>query len=263
MTVCLFLHALDQTMLGRPDPRNLPEQLQMELLIQNFDGICVFQERSGDFRPVHQWVGLRFGDDGSVRRIDWNNALDVAFGDEIDCGPLSPGGAINFRWIPEKVERFGVARMGLSGTIETAQLPQGLLELYFPENRVKGPFALGSLPLQIVVVDASKNLLDGSLDMRALPRQVQRLHLSGNAFSGSVELSTLPETLAELNLSSNRLSGKVDLSSLPTSLHKLWLRHNHFEQDIVRVGHVPSRMSVEWKNFGSVLRLSGEAFPLP
>ena len=258
MVTMRFLISADTMSMSRPDPSSLPEQSLLELLVQDFDGISELKDHHGDFKSISRWRGVMCGEEERVHRIDWGNILDYAFGCEIDCGPLNPGGSIDFQWIPSMVAYFNICRMGLAGSIETAHLPGGLTELHIGENRITGLFVMRDLPRNIEVVDVSRNTLNGSLDMLSMPRGMREFFANNNNFSGSAELTRLPETLSELNLSNNKFSGVLDLSTLPTKLEKLWLRNNQFKQEVLTVGRIPSkRMSIEWKNFASVQNLGG------
>ncbi|KNH04157.1 hypothetical protein XU18_2617 [Perkinsela sp. CCAP 1560/4] len=133
----------------------MSDQTLMELLISSLNGKNVFRDTEGDFEDIHAWENLTFDDAGKIEEIDFGYEERMQFCFDSDCDggcyeeeeyPIFQGGRIDLRWIPSSIKCFCVANLQLEETVETANLPWGLISIDLSCNKFTGPFAIGDLP---------------------------------------------------------------------------------------------------------------------
>ena len=90
------------------------------------------------------------------------------------------------------IQKFSWGQKGCTGTVNLANLPPSMVELWFKDNAFNGP-----------------------VDLTHLPPSMVELHLDNNAFNGPVDLAHLPPSMVELGLGNNAFNGP---STLHTSL---------------------------------------------
>uniref|UniRef100_A0A7S4JQ01 Leucine-rich repeat protein n=1 Tax=Paramoeba aestuarina TaxID=180227 RepID=A0A7S4JQ01_9EUKA len=244
--------------LARVDKESMSQQTLCELFVAEMNRKVAFYETSSeDFRPISDWQGVTVDFDDTVSSIEWKSCENrFAQGH-----PNEVGGTINLQWLPSTVTELIAEFLELCGTIDTADLPRGLLTLSLCDNALSGTFDVKGLPQDIQTVNLFSNKLSGCLDLEALPPKLQSLNAGGNMFHGSLDLTCLPEPLYALWLHANRFDGTINLENLSTNLWFLNLSENNLSQKEVRVGRSVDEFAsfeIDWDKFESVLDINGE-----
>ena len=225
--------------LARVNRHTLADQTRMELLVQSLDGDAKAADKlnffghRGEFRPACEWEGVSCDSIDNVVAIDWD-------GEVWACGNVS------LAMLPSHLEMLNIARdlynaSPVWGTVDTAALPQSLIEMELDGNAFSGSLNLMSLPRQMASLKASDNNFSGSVDLTQLPETLRDLDLSKNSFMGSLCLEKLPESLERLYLYENAFEGSVKLAALPSGLEELDLDKNRLEGK-VSFESLPCRM---------------------
>ena len=266
MLLCLMD---DLSTLGRTDFASLSQQTLLEIVVQDVANTTGFQDSSGDFLDITEWVGVVCDMKGEVTRINWYNQLK--------------GGKIMLEWLPHTVENFRLQHCNVKGTLDTSTMPanisnveilssalhgtlcmrtlpininqftvfgtscDGLVELFdtlpskiqllsLGDNKLRGSIALDKLPDSLCYLRLNTNAFSGSICLTKLPENMQDIALHKNSFSGSVDLSYLPKELKWLTLSENQLNGGIDLSHLPKNIELLQLHRNELSGGLSLLG---------------------------
>ena len=210
--------------LGRFDANSLPDQTCMELLVTDLSKsiLRLFRDENGAFHDVCKWMAVKCNADGGVTRVRF---ITMAW-----------GGTVNLQYIPPFVKEFALenrkASFRLSGSLETAMLPQGLTKFTATWHGLDGTVDLATLPSPLVTFDIQKNFFTGSCDLASLPQNLKELNVRGNKMSGKIDLRTLPPVIQRLNLEENAFTREVDFQRLPETLWMLVLEGNSFTGEI-------------------------------
>ena len=229
----LLTVSLDIDGLGRCNPSMLPQQALLELLIQDIKYKERFQDDSGAFLDICDWVGLSTDEDGQVYRIMWTRST-------FNYADLE---RIDFRWLPPSLLFLHISGNSTLGSLETCDLPRSLCFIRLRENKLYGTLNLRTLPPDMRLCDVGFNQFTGSLDLGQLPKGLETLFLTSNEFSESIDLTNLPSTLSKINLAKNKLSGNLDLSQLPEKIARVLLQGNEFS-GYVNCTNMPESLQV-------------------
>ena len=175
--------------LGRCDIHSLPQQVQMENLVEPWQRtseeyfiewvglIYAWRDADGDFYDTCEWRGVTCDESGDVTKI----------------------------WI---------VRALFTGSIDTRWFPSSVTNIELSTNTFYGEVAFDALPSSLVVCCLQENRLTGSIDLCHLPKRLQEINLGKNKFSGSIVLENLPPRLSVLFTHGNALTGTLNLSHL-------------------------------------------------
>ena len=253
--------------LGRFSNLCISDQTLMEMLVQDFEDVNI-AKAGGNFIDISEWSILCFDDSGSITAIN----IDIDDTEYIDEDPFyrsihrgikdscfDGGGSIDFKYVPQTVTGLTVSEMIFEGTIETGDLPSGLIHLNVFGNYLKGPFDISGLPKCIERIDIGGNEMTGSLKIEFLPESVKEFSAFSNIFSGTLSMEKLPPKMESLALSSNRFKGKIELPKVPSSLSSINLDNNSFETEriVIDSAHKVKRFIVDDCFRGKVFDPSG------
>ena len=204
------------TDLGKVDYASMSQQNLMELFIENMDDSekDEFQDGNGEFLDCCDWDGVECEDD-EVTEIDFSER----FGEDF---------ALQFRFLPQTVEKFVGSTNSFEGELECSDLPKSMKSLSIGECYFKGTLDLPRLPPVFESLEVFQNGFERSLELKGLPDSVEYLGLSNNQFEGSLDLTALPVSLKELSVHGNRLSGELNFQSLPANFVALLASSNAF-----------------------------------
>ena len=228
---------------------DLPQQSLIELLVQDFWDVGIGRDPDGAFLDIHEWLGITLNASGDVDEIDFVRT----------DGGFAEGGSIDFQYVPQTVTTLIIRLFQLSGTMETSQLPIGLINLHVDNNFLTGTFDIKTLPEKIQSIDISVNDMSGSLAMDCLPAHVESFSAWSNEFSGTVNLSKLPASLSSLDIAENKLEGSIELRNVPPALQNISLNTNNFAdgQAIVDAKHELQWVRLDRKFIGKVFDANG------
>ena len=230
--------------LGRFNQDTLTDQMRMELLI---DGLTdeakrIFKYYNGDYMDIARWAGVEVD-------ADTNTVHFIFFG-------VFASGSLALEFMPPTTRKFDLSEGKVSGTIDTAALPDSLttftfrtaytaggtinfctlpprlIDLDLSANKFEGNADLTALPETLESLDIRFNNFTGSVALDKLPQKLIKLRMGENDFEGSVALDALPEALDELDLSNCKLSGSLNLRSLPSSMEYLFVDDNAFSGEL-------------------------------
>ena len=192
--------------LGRVDVRSFSDQMLMEMLFEDFTDFAKkqVQDKDGMFLPVCEWIGVECDEMGSV------NIVQQAPSD----GPIS------LQYIPPNTVTFEMYYGDLHGTLETADLPQGLKEFNIGSNKFHGTVDFLRLPTQILEFSIYINCFTGSVALESLPYSLKKLWVHDNQFSGTLCLTKLPPNLDFLDCSENKFSGQFCIHASEKMFHQ-------------------------------------------
>ena len=196
-TLLLTIHPLshaDAHHVGRVDPSLLSQQTRMELFLNDYAHMAMFRDDCGDFLDVSAWVGAKVSESGEVIAIRW---LDI----------FLRIGSLALDWLPATVQKLYIRDDLLTGTLNTAQLPENLITL------------------EIICTD-----MHGSISSSFLPQSLMELNLRGNKFTGEIDFTGFPTDLVSINLSKNGFTGTAVLTPGPRWTRRVILQHQmrHF-----------------------------------
>ena len=214
-----ILQAADDA-LGRVDFTTLSDQTRMELFMEGFthESKKPFQNPSGEFLDIQEWDGLTFDDQGALCEMKYERSLE---------------GTVAFEFTPASVERIGICKCSIEGTLDVTRLPDGLTSFIVTDGKaLRGTIDLCSLPSELVHLYVSQNQFHGSADLTQLPDSLLNLNLSSNKFSGTLSLKSLPAQMWSLELHDNNFSGSLDISNLPRDLFSFNAGKNQFTGNV-------------------------------
>ena len=206
--------------LGRLDYDSLSDQTLMEMLIEGFTDFGKaqrYQDKNGSYLDVCEWPFIKCDANENVTEVFFSINLTQSRGSTIDFG-----------FLPRRVTKVISAETAFQGTLNTAQLPPGLLEIDLEMNGFSGSVDLAALPRHMEHFGVTWNKFSGSLDLTHLPKTLKTLEVMGNKFEGSITLDELPESLTILNLGTNPLTGALSFAKLPPKLNKLSIEDTKF-----------------------------------
>ena len=206
--------------IARFDKHSLPEQLQMELAVENLTEDAKENFCGGDCASIEvcSWEAVKCDVNGHVALID--------FGFHMPCGTL------DLACMPDSTTSIALNWVNVHGTFVAASLLRCLHQLTVLGTELTGTIDAGALPAALTYLELSQNELAGSLGFAALPEGLRTLSLVTSKLCGGVALTALPPALQFIDLSTNAFSGKMDLSSLPAQLQQLFAAGNRFVGEI-------------------------------
>ena len=209
----LFLYAADDEHLSRLDPTLLSDQALLEIFVSSFKNISEFQDENGNFLDIAEWENVDMG------AQDGHDTTVAYFTYPVADEQPNLGGSLNLVFLPPTLEGLYIVSCDLTGTIETADLPRGLLELNVCLNKLEGSFSIEKLPSTLEILIISGNQLCGSLRIGALPRPMRTIQAIQNMFVGEIDLRSLPPGLQRIEIDNNKFSGSVIVGPLPETLN--------------------------------------------
>ena len=230
------------TALSRFNPSLLTDQMRMEILISDMPEevreLC--QDFDGNYKDACTWFSVQCNNSKDVITLNWTYP---AFYGTIQLHALPPqleilsaarrdkrrklSGTIDTAVLPNSLRMLSLSHNLFTGSFNFLTLPTSLTELSIGANDLSGAMELTNLPVRLELLVASNNKFTGEINLRALPATLMHINLSSNALSGGVNLTKLP-CLNYLDISFNQLSGSVNLGNLPFCLRNLYLQGNAF-----------------------------------
>ena len=216
--MCPPLLSIDAA-LGRLDYHSLSDQALMEMLISGMDEEDqeYYQDGNDNFLDVCEWSVVTCTDE----RVTSVNVRYKEFGET----------QFLFRFIPPNVSHFQGEGSNLHGTLDTAELPQVLLDFNVADNELHGTLNWKGLPQKLETLMIDENNFCGSLALSDLPRSLKDFEACNNQFSGEISLNDLPPALEELWLYGNLLTGSIHIEKLPESIRNISLGGNSLSGD--------------------------------
>ena len=218
--MCAFalFHNIDPS-LGRVEYSLFSDQTLMEMLFEGFDDETKkqYQDDDGVYRDVCGWSCIKCDDDERVIKIE--------------IYPDNVSGLVELCYVPPKMKVFRIVPFGtgkLTGSVDLAQLPDGIYVFSLSDNQLTGEIDLTRLPERMHGLSLEKNQLSGEIDLSNLPDEIDYLNLESNRLTGEIDLKQLPNNMCELHLNNNQLTGSVDLTHLPEKTRQLFLNNNQF-----------------------------------
>ena len=238
----LYLSSADPS-IGRLDIALLPDQVLMELLVE---GMGLDKEKlkdnEGDFKEVCAWTGVQCTKErvSSIKffcrpftiaqfPFDFIPPLTWHF-TMFDC---SLRGTLDTAVLPQNLLEFSVSKNSLHGEINFKDFPRMLRRIYLFENNFTGSCVLSDLPPLLTVFDSGNNTFSGDLSLSNLPQEMQRLILFNNRFSGSINIQTLPPCMWEIDLEANQFTGDIRIAPIPESLGWINVRRNPLSGTVI------------------------------
>ena len=216
--------------LGRLEYNELSQQALMEMFVEGLNSKAIFQDANGFYTDITAWIGVECNEDGEVTAICWHTAPAE--------GALS--GTLFYEFLPKTVREIQISEKPITGSIDFAQMPLQLTELYIWETQSVGrALESTSYPPNLAIVDISTNKLTGSIITSAFPPTLVEMLAYENDFEGTLALQDLPRQMSVLSAAKNKLWGTIDFAGLPESLKELDLYENSFT-DIVSMQDLPS-----------------------
>ena len=227
--MCPPLLSIDPA-LGRLDHHSLSDQALMEMLISGMDEEDqeYYQDGNDNFLDVCEWSVVTCTDE----RVTAVNVRYKEFGET----------QFPFRFIPPNVSHFQGEGSNLHGTLDTAELPQSLLDFNVADNKLHGTLNWKGLPQKLEILIIHGNKFCGSLALSDLPRSLKDFEAGENQFSGEISLNDLPPALEELWLYGNSLTGSIYIEKLPESIKNISLDENSLSGDF-RMDTFPANLS--------------------
>ena len=218
----MLLTAAADSALGRLDHASLPQQAQMEILI---DGLTYtskqkFTDSHGAYLDIGEWPHVHANSMGQITRVLWSG-FDIT-------------GTLRLESLPESLLWLDLSLNAVHGTLDAAQLPRNLSVLSFRRAALEGNLNIADLPRTLTSLKLESCGLRGTLDFTVLPQKLSYLNIRNNDFNGEIDVTKLPETLTTLDLRRNNFVGSPDLTSLPPTMSFLLLSGNKLSS-VVRI----------------------------
>jgi Leucine-rich repeat (LRR) protein len=195
----------------------IPDSTQTLLLV-NLTQDWTYKSPTWDIdNDACNWAGVSCDNNMNVVRFD-------------SYASYSSNGTFNARFLPRTLQHLYLDMPYLTGYLDTAAMPRGLLTLNLQScSQLQGPVFFKDLPPTMTSIKIMYTSLCGDLDFGVLPSTLHELTLWYNKFSGELKnIDKLPPKLEELALFGNYFWGKPDLSKLPSTLRTLDLGNNSF-----------------------------------
>ena len=235
--------------LGRVDCSLMSDQTLMEMLIDGFDDKTQkkYQEYDETYINVCIWPCITCDEDERVI--------------EINMDSINITGSIQLCYVPPSVKYLKIRnqwRHGkLSGSIDLAQLPEGMQLLDLQHNQLTGELDLARLPDRMRCIYLNYNQFTGEIDLAHLPYRIHYLFLENNQLTGEIDFTRLPGEMRELHLENNQLSGPLVLKGLPREMCCLNARRNNFDSVAVVDSKTRARIMLRGSGVSSVVDENG------
>ena len=206
--------------LGRLDYDSLSDQALMEMLIDGMRNRSKkgLKDESGNFLDVSEWDCIEFSDEGRVAKVD---LVNFKFTEK----------QFPFQFIPPQAILFVAFDCNLHGTLDTAVIPENIVQFDISINNLHGPLNFKGFPRNLETLTIAENAFCGSLVLSDLPRSLIYFDAGSNKFSGEMPLNGLPPALVGLWAHDNSLTGSINIEKLPNSIETLDLNGNKFSGD--------------------------------
>ena len=154
-----FIPAADYPSLRSLAYSLFPQQVQMELFVENLEDKERFHDEAGNFLNMDERPGVLLVDGNVSTILFWvlsEGALD--FGPlylikaHIDITTSKCSGKVPWKKLRNEITYFGLVKTQFNGTIDLSALPRDLLRLFLCTSAFSGTLDFGRLPQHLVIL---------------------------------------------------------------------------------------------------------------